>query len=157
MGKTSEAVSIIKCILDRCPTLESDMRYVINGARHLLSTIFTHDKSYSDLVSLKESLEEAKAEELGPYHEDTLQEKNHKIFYENKLKPYEESHEFPYMLSFNTIFLKTDPGACLEESDVSILETALSCKASGRDSEIEPLWNGVIDQSKLMPNSESLF
>lgn len=79
------------------------------------------------------------------------------MFYEDKLKPYEESHEFPYMLNFNQIYLRTDQNARLEERDINILQCALSCRASGRDSELGLLWDVVVDQSKLLPAPELLL
>lgn len=156
-GKKAEAVSIFKGILDQCPTLESDMGFVVKAASYALGTVFTGDKSYRDLLNIHRSLKEINAAELGPYHMDTLQEKNSELSYESKLLPYEQSHEFPYMIGFNSIFLSTDQNACLEQGDITILESALSCKASGRESEIGPLWDGIVDQSKLLPSTESLF
>lgn len=156
-GKKSEAFSKGEFVLDRCKTLESDMRFVVSIASSLLARVFLHNKSYGDLFNLHRSLEKTNAEELGPYHVDTLQEKNNKMFYENKLLPYEQSHEFPNILEFQNIFLRTDQNACLEKRDIIILQSALYCKALDRESEIRPLWDGVIDQSKLMPTSESLF
>lgn len=49
MGEKSEAVIILKLILDQCPTLEGDMRLIVKGASHLLSTVFLHEKLYRDL------------------------------------------------------------------------------------------------------------
>ena len=155
--KKAEAVSIFKCILDQCPTLESDMRYVVQAASKTLGTVFIHDKSYHDLLNIHRSLKETNAVDLGPFHMNTLQEKNNEMSYESKLLPYERFHEFPYMISFNSMFLWTDGNACVEERDIIVLECALFCKASGRESEIGPLWDGVIDQSKLLPSTESLF
>lgn len=96
-------------------------------------------------------------EELGPYDEDTLQQKNSKMFYENYLLSYEQSREFPSILQFDDIFISTDQFACLEASDNIILQNALYCKALGKEIKIAPLWDGVIDQAKLLPTSESLF
>ena len=129
---------------DRCPTLEGDMRFVIQATKAHLANIWIRDKSYRNLLDLHQSLEETFAEDLGPYHENTLQQKNTKMVYERYLLPYEQSQEFPSILQFNDIFLQTDQFAWLEARDTIILQNAPYCKASGRESEIAPLWDGVI-------------
>ena len=156
-GNKSEAISMFRRVLDRCPTLKSDMRFIIRAAKANLASVWIRDKSYRDLLDLHQSLEETFAEELGPYHENTLEQKNSKMLYERYLLPSEQSQEFPSILQFNDIFLQTDQFACLEARDITILQNALCCKASGRESEIMQLWDGVIDQAKLMPASDSLF
>ena len=156
-GNKSEAISNFRLVLDRCPTLKGDMRFVIKSAKRRIANVWIHDKSYRDLLDLYRSLEETNEEELGPYHVDTLQEKNNRMFYEKYFLPYEQSQEFPSMLEFHDIFLGTDQFACLEARDTIVLQSVLYCKALGREGEIAPLWDAVIDQSKLLPKSESLF
>ena len=90
-GNKSEAISKFRLVVDRCPTLEGDMRFVIRSAKRLLIHVCIADKSYRDLLDLHRWLEETIGEDLGPYHEDTLQEKNNKMFYDNCLLPYEQS------------------------------------------------------------------
>ena len=72
-GNKSEAVSMFRSVLDRCPTFQGDKRFVIKVAKARLAIVWIHDKSYRDLFDFHRSLEKTTVEELGPYHEDTLQ------------------------------------------------------------------------------------
>ena len=157
MGKKQEAVSLFEFIRERCSNMQSDMRFIVRQATHSLILILNQEESYSELANFHRSVEESYAKELGPYHLDTLREKNSRMHFQNKLLPYEQSREFPNIVEFNCIFLPTHPNPCLEERDIEILQSALYCKALGTESEIGLFWDGVIDQSKLLPDSDSLF
>ena len=92
-------------------------------------------------------LKDITAEELGPYHEDTLQKQQNvlrELFI--TLRAVTGVSIYP-----DEIFFLTD---CLEASDTIILQNALYCKALNRGCEIAPLWDGVVDQAKLLPTSE---
>ena len=115
---------MFRLVLERCPALEGGMRFVLKSAKARPAIVWVHDKSYLNLLDHHRSLEEATVEELGPY-EDMLQQKNSKMFYENYLLSYEQSREFPSILQFDDIFLRTDQFACLEASDNVILQNAL--------------------------------
>ena len=76
---------MVRLVRDRCPTLEGDMRFVIQSPKARPAIVWIHDKSYRNLLDHHGPLEGTTAEYLGPHHEDTLQQKNSKMFYENYL------------------------------------------------------------------------
>ena len=157
MGKQTEANDILRMILQNCKTSAGDSRNLLTSASYKLIGTLIPQQAYGDLLKVKQSLVETQVKTLGPYHEDTLKEKNDVLNYESRLIRDTNVNIYPVLLGSQAYYAYTNGGLGLDQLVVCALENAMVCETLGRHAEIPPLWKGVINHARVSSRPETFF
>jgi hypothetical protein len=156
MGKKKEAIELLRSNLAAAKVSIGVSNNLVSQNTYALGAYLIGAEEYQELSENSKYLLERISKELGLFHEDALLEKRRVIEFERK---YQDK------LGMLGKQLMSDPNIfgldhCLQLPELMIvitLELAIAYKAFKMDSEIKPLWEGVLKQACHEETGEELI
>ncbi len=156
MGKEKEAIELLRSNLAAAKVSTGVLNNLVSQNAYALSVYLIRAEEYQEIAENSKYILERVSNELGPFHEDALLEKRrvieHERNHQNKMGTLGRQK-----LSDPSIF-GVDHCLQLPEPMITItLELAIAYKAFKMDSEIKPLWEGVLKQAYNEETGEELI
>lgn len=149
LKKDSEAMQITNSILQDKHGLMAT-RDVLRQALTIRIELLVNDKRWPEVIESKGLLQEHYAQELGPCHHITLQEKR------DVFRAQVEMESAEVKLSHPQVF-GSDRSKVLDGTILPGLELALAYKSFGKDEELRLLWEQIVEPTQCEPNRADLI